>query len=390
MNRDEDKENNKYIPLTEGIANFVISELKRTGVSPEQYAKDHTTSECLTVGKIRRWCKLQQQTLLKSDLDEFTSVWGVFPDAKPRIKLTPARLQALNAERERTGLSYYALFKDGSDLPEDLSEPLVGAWMSGSVISARKDHFEAVLCLWQSLPDSSVVEITLDLRQKMKDEAERTGVGPAALMRGIRPSQMGGLHSSLINSWMAGRTTSAERDWLQFVLDRWENLPDHNDVWMELSERDKDYLRSELKRTGVSVPYLLKDREDIPDKLYSAVVHNALGRQPRIRKEHFNYLKRILSALPDAKPGATLIRKRNGHSQIPLTDDMRQALVDERTRTGVSDRAISLILASRDEIRPMAKGKIAKWIRGGVKSVSTDEFDAVLAAWKELPDRIFS
>ena len=65
------------------------------------------------------------------------------------------------------------------------------------------------------------IEITDEIRAKLEAEKERSGIGVRQLMRGRRGEYPEGLRADMVDGWIAGRTATARRDHLDWVLRAW-------------------------------------------------------------------------------------------------------------------------------------------------------------------------
>lgn len=110
----------------------------------------------------------------------------------------------MKTEKDRTGIGTYRQFQHAEDPPGGLNAILIRSWFYSDVATARVDHFNYVLRLWRSLPDTNIVEITEEQRRHMLQEANRTGIGAVALMRRSRPSETGGFQGHIVQLWMSG------------------------------------------------------------------------------------------------------------------------------------------------------------------------------------------
>lgn len=306
-----------------------------------------------------------------------------------RIPITPDLHAKLLHEKNRTGVAAYGLFKVATSPPAGLKPNLVNSWLIGGVASARQDFVEYVLTLWQSLPDNPIIKITPAMRREMKDQARRTGKAPAAMMRGLRPSEIGGLTSTAIGAWMSGKIMTADRGKVEFVLERWRSIPSRDERWMTVSQKQREHLRAEIARTGISHSYFFHGRDDLPAGLtLNLFEHTLSGQTKSIRRHHFYYIIRVLEGMPDrsASQGRNSRTLRLGIEQVGITNDMRDALKNERLRTGVSERALVLLVAAEGKVCPPNPKKINNWINGRTKSAPLEQYEMILAAWRSLPD----
>lgn len=141
------------------------------------------------------------------------------------VELTDDIRSQLKAEAKRTGLGTVLLLRQAENVPEGLTYLVAQSWITGDVMSAREYYLNFVIRAWAEQPDSEWIEITDEMREHMRSEAQRTGKAPSALFRGLRPSEIDGLNASIVKNWMSGGTTRAQKPKLDFVLERWRSLP---------------------------------------------------------------------------------------------------------------------------------------------------------------------
>lgn len=72
---------------------------------------------------------------------------------------------------------------------------------------------------------------------------------------------------------------------------------------------------------------------------------------------------------------------------IPITHELRQKLITERTRTGVGPTALMRGTANDVDRPSTLKGQtISLWLNGKILNARRSQLDYVLARWLALPD----
>lgn len=379
----------KRIPLAGKILKQIEAEIKRTRVSPTAFfgAEEYTGS--LTFAKIDGWRSGRTKTALKRDLEEFFQIWRDLPLGRERVPLTPDMIAELHDERDRTGVSVTRLLKVSDRPREEVSASTISNWLTGACATVILDHFDHILSLWRALPSNPYIEITDEVHAQLIAEVERTGIGPVALFRGVRPSHANGLRSSLVASWLSGKTKTAQKLHLDFVMQRWRSLPDQEANWLPVEKAHIEHVREELRRTGVSQVSLVRSKDDAPDGLTFPVFRSFLhGKLKCIRRDHYSYLVSSLEKLPDRQTQKRHIDRKEWHSEgyIELTDKMLSELRSEQERTGVPLKSLTAIMRSEGDTDPPKPAHISAWLTGRRKWVPQDDFDAVLKAIRALPD----
>ena len=79
-------------------------------------------------------------------------------------------------------------------------------------------------------------EIEIDTLQRIREEKQRTGTSPIALLRSLFHCSPPELSADMINNWVTGRTRKAYWEHVNWVLEQYSRLPDR------LSPQDSDTL----------------------------------------------------------------------------------------------------------------------------------------------------
>lgn len=301
---------------------------------------------------------------------------------------------------ERTGLGPQALISKLDSPPPDLNKPLVAAWLSGSLKTARKDILDFVMEQWRQQPDTNLIELTSEIVAEMQNEKTRTGTGASALLRGVRPSEHNGLSSGMLRQWLSGRALRADKAHIDFVIARWKALPDYDDEWLPLTKSMQEKIASLHSRIQMSWPRFFDEHTNIPEGLNYNLVWSFLTNQRKtIRKVHYNYLIETLTALGDqpdddnpncleeGKKYRNFSRPKTRKGYIPLTPEMSKMLRAEHDRTGVTIKSFAYILATSGDGVKLKPSVLNQWMRGDYKSVPETLYNKVIATWRSLPDK---
>jgi len=375
--------------LTDEIVARIEAEIARTGVAPHEIERPNQAGGSLKRSKIKTWRRRRVETASREELNTFFDAYSRLPD-NPRIPITPELRDRMRKEIERTGVSPSILFPntrcEGDVSPRGNT---VWLWMNGNIKSAPREHVAYVLEKWRTLPDEYKVTITPEQRRELRRHMERTGIGPHALMRGVRPSAPDRVQPNTIKQWLSGTVRSAKGDAVQHVLERWRALPDQDDIYMTVTDQHVRTIRDELRRTGLSQKQLFRQAEDFPETLTFGIFLNFItGKVSRFRKNDYDCLLRFLHALPDrlAPPVGSESLRSNYKGRITLTDGMHQTLHDERERTGIGVTALVRIMRAEGVVPFTRASTLEHWLGGHVKTVPEAQYQAVLTAWRALPD----
>lgn len=160
-----------------------------------------------------------------------------------------------------------------------------------------------------------------------------------------------------------------------------------------LSAAQRRHLKSELKRTGMTVIALLKDADDLPDGVTVRAVNRWIGglTQPE-RQSQFDYVLGKLNALPDVpsglkghlagRPGRR--HPRPGEEWTCVTAEMRAQLDAEFMRTGLRfDTVLDDVAEAPDGLTArIVKG----WLYDHAKSTRAEHWEFVLRRLRAAPN----
>lgn len=251
----EQKDDPAYyrVDLTDEHLNELACQRLRTGVDAKTFFKPpYTPPNGLHIHHVHNWTRGGTRSARRDHLEYVLGAWRALPDVcepepevlgvegyqtlNGRIVLDDALIARLRDLRERTGCSATALLaaakQMGRAIPPGLKVPEIARWLSGQAKSADPaclllvvETYGAMLRDESALPGTQRVPITEDIREGLKRERERTGIMQADLLRGATDAP-DGLSAPMISNWINGTTNTARRDHVEYVVRRWEGLPD--------------------------------------------------------------------------------------------------------------------------------------------------------------------
>lgn len=235
------------------------------------------------------------------------------------------------------------------------------------------------------------VTITEDIRRELLRLREQTGVSPSALLDGHGDSVPGGLTAEMVKRWASGRTKTADCELMDWVLARWREIDNKNERRVPIRHEDRQAMKHEKERTGVSVHALLKQREDLPDGLTAAVVAGWLaGDTKTARQDHLDYILALWRSLPDAPregdvqvaPAATT----GWTDAVRIDDSYRQRLRALQEETGYKSHALFQWARSSGKAIPpdLNASKVYRWLSGQIQRARQEHLDWVLAMYERL------
>ena len=186
-------------------------------------------------------------------------------------------IETLKTYREKTGVGSFALLKNQSDCPENLTPRHIQSWMEERLISAPQEHVEYVLEKWESLPVFEFGEMTEDILDVLKQHYHRTKIGPKTLLKDAADKPEG-LRPHIIAAWLNARSRSYRKDHLKYVLERWGAMPDAVNTrrvlsgYAEVTQAQRELLHDLKARTGIGPNALMRGAKDAPPGLDSGKI----------------------------------------------------------------------------------------------------------------------
>ncbi|MGI9377582.1 MAG: hypothetical protein ACR2PC_16040 [Tsuneonella suprasediminis] len=132
------------------------SEIIRTGIRPQRLlgASCADKPQDLRADAVIRWMKGIGPQLAESYLAYLLDRYAKLPDIpSERAPISGIFRQKLHTERKRTGISSAGLLKEASDPPDSLTANVINSWLTGRAKTARKDHMDWVIEVYNRSPD---------------------------------------------------------------------------------------------------------------------------------------------------------------------------------------------------------------------------------------------
>lgn len=265
-------------------------------------------------------------------------------------------------------------------------------------ISAAISHNSLTFPL--AIPDAAGVKrsiLTADLIKTMLALQQRLGADAQAILEPpYSPPE--GLNAALIKAWLSGGVKTARAEHVGYVLKSWGDLEamatclagKSGITRIPLTADIRAKLRAEADRTDYAWKALVKLIEPRPAGLTEKTLGNWVnGHIKTARADHVEAVLAAYAALPDA---TTLERKQRLPStrsgpRLQFTKDHREVLRKERERTGVSAKALCELAGDDAPPAGIHAGLINGWINSDPATVSKDDYDWALRAWRALPDK---
>ncbi|WP_421754193.1 hypothetical protein [Croceimicrobium sp.] len=216
-----------------------------------------------------------------------------------KVKITQEIIAELKAERTRTGMSAAALLRGGKNVPEKLNSTMINAWMSGKTGSAQSAILDYVVKTWKALPnrDEVYIEMTDDVRESLNTAFKKTGLSLKRLFdtRTDHPKDFNwrNFHSIL------ARYPKLNMDHYKYIIDVLEANEEQG--YEVISDQLCMTIRSEIRRTGVTIPHILRRAgRNEPPLVTQTTVYNWLnGKVKRADRKEVKYLLDLYKNIPD-------------------------------------------------------------------------------------------
>ncbi|MBI1302068.1 MAG: DEAD/DEAH box helicase [Alphaproteobacteria bacterium] len=340
-----------YVEITDEMREQLIEHRERTLISPQKLL-DHIAPEempeNLTHQIVGKWFPpingegRPAKTADIKHLEIVLKTYASLPTATARpVPIEERYIENLKAQIERTGFGFTRFLSRFPDCPEGLNINKMITWLDGRAKTALPEHLDWVEMRFEELPDNTKLEMGETERKALTDEKERTGVAEYALVKD--PSTPEGLTGPIIASWLNGSVVRTERDSYDWVLNKWQELPDKKQR-IEFTQEMYDELVEQKKRTGVGQNKLLSQAKDCPTDLTAGTVaswfHKKNGKlKETLRKDWYEWVINRWRSLPDAPA-----------KRIPFTDDSYAELMAYKEATGVPP--LTLIFNSTNPNKP--------------------------------------
>lgn len=222
--------------------------------------------------------------------------------------------------------------------------------------------------------ENNRIRITPDIIAVMRGHIERTGVWPATLLRGKRKELPEGLNSGHILGWMYGKTLTARKDYLDWVLEMWASLPDEADLYYRLTDEKRKKLKEKFKGVGLSPKRLFDGRQDAPEGFHWRRLHYILYQATKIGKDHYDYIMAVCES-------------HQGVGYVEITQSIKEKIKSEIHRTGKSADTV-LRLAGKKKPANITADKVRGWLKGNVRRAEKNVVDWLLEQFANYPDKV--
>ena len=399
------------IPIIKEAIDALKRHQLRSGLLPTRLLGGvNDVPEGVTASAVISWINGTVKTVNKEHLDFVLDLWAGQPDLETykvkkkkrrrvkrpspvpsnRIPISDDYTRLFGRYKDK-GILPGQIFEDATDVPEGLSASMVSSWLFGGIKTAEKEYLDYVLCRCKALEQlpRRRINITEKMRQDLKDQSERTGIGPSILLDQASECPEG-LSATMISGWVHSYTQTVNKEHFDFVLDLWAGQPDLKVCKVKNKRRsiknrshlipiNRMPLSEELilvlepyRDAGLLPSQIFENAKKVPEGLSTILVSKWLSRGAKtIEKKQFDYVLRRCKALEKAP-----------YRRINITEKMRQDLKDQSERTGIGATALlGQIKGCPEEV---SANMISAWAHGHTKTARKDHYEYVLREWKRL------
>lgn len=232
------------VKITEAFRQKIRDEIERTGVGVHAVLRGRQDKpEGFNSTTIRAVTDGRGDTLSKEFHDYIDTLWD---NAAVLIDLTPAMSDHLKAEMKRTSMGLNRFLKLIPEVPDGLTLGQLYHWTERRVQKVRKDHYDAVIDFYATLPTveprqkpqrpkrvykppaakkkkpialrENYVPISKQQLAALRAERDRTMLGGDKLMAHAE-NPPSGLHGSTVKGWLSEGIKSAPQESIDYVLD---------------------------------------------------------------------------------------------------------------------------------------------------------------------------
>ncbi|MBL4622365.1 MAG: hypothetical protein JKY89_08190 [Immundisolibacteraceae bacterium] len=377
----------------------IIKQLKihaiRTGISETRLIKGRDDlPNKLTCHQIGSWTSGATKTAKTSSLNYVLKLWENTPDKPEYKKITAGMLEQINNHKSRTGKGTSALLRGmRNKIPDGLNSGIVSSWTLGKNKTARKDHWECIIKLYEqtaSLNNQVDVpknpkyqEISEEIREEVNAHIKRTGIGVHSILRGNNPDKPHGIYGQAMGNLLRGKTSRIRKDWLNYFIKRWEATPDRliiikkqshprgtiKEGYTIINGQQLKWLKKYQEQTFL--PSLILKSEDKPKDLSTQMISTWLSSVQRTaKKEHLDFVFAACEKLA-----------RHPQQPIVIDDKTRGDLQRYYERTGIG--GVALLKGKKKIPDGLTPDHISKWINGYTATARKDHLKYVMKLYAE-------
>ncbi|WP_420722478.1 hypothetical protein [Hwanghaeella sp. LZ110] len=253
-------ERKDIIDLTPERIDALWRERERTGVNPTVLLSipEDGVPDGLSVAVVFSWFSETTKSARRDHYEFILSLWTSLPPESAqrfgprigRVPLTQNIMGQMQALRDKTGLGPAAMLRLAKmhrfDIPRHATPTVLHRYLTGKVKTVEPEVVEFAKRVWTFALENRTprvsgwmqarraakrearaivrVTITTARRDALIAERARSGVGQSELLKTAQDVPTG-LRAGLISAWINGYAQSARKDYYDWVLAQWRDLP---------------------------------------------------------------------------------------------------------------------------------------------------------------------
>lgn len=219
----------KRIVLTDDIIDELRAEILRTGIGGAQLLRGRRTELPLGLNRqtISNWTLGKVGTIRVDYLDYALKLWKSLPDESDvYIKITDEMRENLKLKLKKTGLSPKRLFAHRNDLPEGLAWHNIRHFIKPSTKRLKRKYHEFFIRICDEHNGQGYEEITQEIRERIQNEIDRTGIRIYHLLRRASVEQKNHVKGYTVKAWLNGSAQKANKCDIDYILGLYAKTPD--------------------------------------------------------------------------------------------------------------------------------------------------------------------
>lgn len=308
------------------------------------------------------------------------------------IQITPDIIDGLKSHRERTGVGPHKLLRGRKDRPTGLSGIQISAWIDGKIKSARKQHVNYVLKIWEeegTVDGSAKIDISKSsFAKKLFNEINSLGIGGTKLLRYMDDSS--GLTSRTIDNILCNRNKTIVEHQLRSINVAFYRLREavHSRDHTKIEQPScKSGHRIAISNSQLVMLKKYRDKGFLPGHIFkqnslkkpSYLNPNMIsgwlsGRTNRVNHEHLKYVLEACEELDKS------ISKR-----VEITPSIYDEICFHKERTGFGPKKFVDVIGRVPD--GFNSGLITGWLSRNTMTARQDYLNFVLEKWREMPNK---
>ncbi|MCE7888003.1 MAG: hypothetical protein DYH13_10955 [Alphaproteobacteria bacterium PRO2] len=292
-------------------------------------------------------------------------------------------------EIKRTRIGPVSFFMAVKEVPPGLNSKIFSSWVSREITKANKIHLDFVREHLKKLPTKKGAISPQKSKRKSPTIFNKQDITPEILkkLRGYADEKYlpkkifkffddapDSLYPGKISNWLAGIQKTAPKEHIEYVLDGCKKMKAHYELHtVEITDEIFEKLKKYSDRRGFLPERIFALSENVPQSLDAREIKKWLNRRKsRVNKDHLEFILRACEEL-----------EKNNKEYVEITENIREALLFHRKRTGVGP---GKLLSYADKIPDgLTSPMINTWFSKNVMTARKDYLLFVQENYDKMP-----